>query len=160
MKKDNNVKISVLLCIITICWMYLIYFLSSQNGDQTAQTSSGIAKILADLIYLEPTESQINNMHIAIRKLAHICLFFVLGTLNFLSISSLIRQTTKNIKYITLLCAMLTTSAYGFFDEWHKQFIAGRHFDLRETLLNIICGIFGVILSSLIYKNLKKKKAL
>ena len=41
----------------------------------------------------------------------------------------------------------MLTSACGFFDEWHKQFIAGRHFDADETLLNIACGILGVLLA-------------
>ena len=45
------------------------------------------------------------------------------------------------------MLAMALTSACGFFDEWHKQFIDGRHFDAGETLLNMACGILGVLLA-------------
>lgn len=45
------------------------------------------------------------------------------------------------------MLSLALTSACGFFDEWHKQFIDGRHFDTGETLLNMACGILGVLLA-------------
>ena len=130
---------SMILWTITIVWMLLIFFFSSQNGEQTAKTSGDIAQKTAEIIYVEPSEEQVQNVHLNIRTLAHIMLFSGLGILMFASISS----TFAGKKQVIFLSAAILTSAYGFFDEWHKQFITGRHFDVEETILNICCGIAG-----------------
>ena len=86
-------------------------------------------------------------MHIVLRKIAHIGLFFVLGLLSYAAASNTLGRLRPNKRWPSLVLAMALTSACGFFDEWHKQFIDGRHFDAGETLLNMACGILGVLLA-------------
>lgn len=138
--------IPIALWLITILWITLIFTLSSQNGPQTAQTSDGIAKDVAEIIYQKPTEQQVNKVHFNIRKLAHVGLFFVLGLLSF-SASATTFGWNKKRKYIAMATASVINLSYGFFDEWHKQFIGGRHFQIDEAVLNMVSGIAGVLVT-------------
>ena len=138
--------IPIALWLLTILWIFFIFTLSSQNGPQTAQTSGGIAKDVAEIIYQKPTEPQVNKVHFNIRKLAHVGLFFVLGVLSF-SASATTFGWEKKRKYIAVATASVITLGYGFFDEWHKQFIGGRHFQLDEAVLNMVSGVVGVLVT-------------
>lgn len=151
----------IILWLLTILWIFFIFTLSSQNGPQTAQTSGGIAKDVAEIIYQKPTEPQVNKVHFNIRKLAHVGLFFVLGVLSF-SASGTTFGWEKKRKYIAMSVASLITLCYGFFDEWHKQFIGGRHFQLDEAVLNMVSGVVGVNVTvaavAIIIRTIKMKK--
>lgn len=137
----------LLLWLTTLLWMLAIFLLSSQDGEQTAKASGGMAQTTAELLYQQPTEQQVDQVHIVLRKIAHIGLFFVLGLLSYAAASNTLGRLRPNKRWPSLVLAMALTSACGFFDEWHKQFIDGRHFDAGETLLNIACGILGVLLA-------------
>ena len=137
-------RIPLILWLLTILWLIFIFTLSSQNGPQTAQTSGGIAQDVAEIIYQQPTEPQVNKVHFNIRKLAHVGLFFILGVLSF-SASATSLGWEKKQKYIAMATASVITVSYGFFDEWHKQFIGGRHFQLDEAVINMISGAVGVV---------------
>lgn len=126
--------------------MLAIFLLSSQDGEQTARASGGLAQTISGILYRQPTEQQIGQVHVVLRKSAHIGLFFILGVLSYAAANTLGR-IRPNKRWLSLVLALALTSLYGFFDEWHKQFIAGRHFDTGETILNIACGILGVLLA-------------
>lgn len=115
-------SIPLTLWLLTILWLIFIFALSSQNGAKTAKTSGGIAEDVADIIYQKPTEPQVDKVHFNIRKLAHVGLFFVLGVLSF-SASATTFGWNKKRKYIAMATASVINLSYGFFDEWHKQFI-------------------------------------
>jgi VanZ family protein len=159
MKRDVGINLTkYLLWLLTILWILLIFTLSSQNGPQTAQTSGGIAKDVAEIIYQKPTEPQVNKVHFNIRKLAHVGLFLILGVLSF-SASATSLGWKKKRKYIAMATASVITLSYGFFDEWHKQFIGGRHFQLDEAVLNMMSGAVGVgvtVVMCIILYNIKK----
>ena len=138
-----------MLWLLTIAWLLLIFTLSSQNRVQTVQTSGGIAEKTAEVIYQQPTEDEVDQIPFSIRKLAHVSLFFILGALSF-SASATTFGVKNRRKYWGIAVAVILTSAYGFFDEWHKQFIGGRHFQLNEVMLNIISGVTGALLAALI----------
>lgn len=135
---------SIIFWLITILWISIILYLSSQNGEETARMSSRLAKKLAEFLYHQPSAEQINTVHGAFRKMAHISLFFVLGVLSYVASRSTFRIKNLERKWMAAVMALTITSAYGFYDEWHKQFIVGRHFDIGETVLNICCGLAGV----------------
>ena len=62
-----------------ILWLAVIFFLSSQTGEQTAAISLAIARWLARLF---PGVS-LTSLHLALRKAAHIGVYFVEGALLF-----------------------------------------------------------------------------
>lgn len=143
MKQSGKMKAVIFWC-ITVLWIGMILYLSSQNGEQTARTSLGLAEQIAKMIYQAPSPEQVNIVHGALRKLAHVTLFFVLGILSYTASRITFRVWNLERKRMAVLIAVTITSAYGFLDEWHKQFIVGRHFDIGETMLNIVCGLAGV----------------
>ena len=139
-----------------LVWMLLIFTLSSQNGTQTTQVSAGLAQTTAQVLYDQPTEHQVVEVHMDIRTAAHIVLFFVLGVLLFFACSASFGHTSKRRRWLGAVTAVVLACAYGFFDEWHKQFIDGRHFDLGETALNFICGVSGVLLAAFLFWCIRK----
>lgn len=151
MKLQNRRSISksvVFIGLAILLWLLLIYTLSSQNGPQTAKTSYGLARYVAKQLYETPTAEQLSETHMAIRKLAHIAMFGILGVLvgmvcvkaKGISISS----TRFAMGYFfLLLCSIL--------DEWHKQFIEGRHNEVMDVLLNVIGCSIGLGIVGLIY---------
>lgn len=138
----------IVLLILTICWMGLIWYLSSENGAETAKTSGEIAEKVATVVTHEPKPDVqvVNKIDFSIRKIAHFALFFVLGILVYGTL------TMFKIKWFWL--AIITFGIcciYAFLDEWKKQFIQGRHFQLDEAALNM-CGAFAGIVVVLIVK--------
>ena len=146
MKKFFQNKKFYILGIITILWMLLIYILSSQNGEQTAKLSLYISDFISWFVG-DGTEATAAQNHMEIRKLAHIGLFLGLGVISYLLVyyGSLSEKFSWRHR-LSMLIAFVFTSGYGYFDEWHKQFIEGRHFQLDEAALNIVSGCVGVLL--------------
>ncbi|MEG0409149.1 MAG: VanZ family protein, partial [Bacilli bacterium] len=142
--------VAILLWIISIGWMCMIFYLSSQDGKDTAKTSYGVVEKVADVVYSKPSQQQKNTLHLNVRKMAHVGLFFVLGILLFMSVTMSLKVV--QVTHWVWLCSIpiVLVSCYGYFDEWHKQFIVGRHFDSGETLLNVACGIGGVLATMLL----------
>lgn len=149
-RMSDALVLPVTLWILALCWMGLIFFLSSQNGGQTAKTSSGLAEKAAEVIYTQPTIQQISRVHVDLRKAAHIGLFFALGMLIYAAVKATFSFLNKKNVWLPGVIAAVLTSSCGFFDEWNKQFIAGRHFNTGETLLNVFCGIIGMALTAAI----------
>lgn len=154
----NFNKISIFLWVSFIAWIAIIFFLSSQTGSDTSELSGSIANIFADLIYKNPTLDQINSVNIFIRKTAHIAIFLALGIIAFLATMLTFSPQTSLGIVISVASSVAITFLIGFVDEWKKQFIEGRHFDLTEVNLNLIGGFFGVLLALLAYWIYYKRK--
>ncbi|MDD3403532.1 MAG: VanZ family protein [Hespellia sp.] len=128
-----------------VIWLGIIYYFSTQNGEQTAATGMLWAKKLSVIVYENPSDAQIADFHMILRKSAHLFLFSLLGSIT-TWISAVTFPKAKGIlRAGYLFFAVCLTVGCGYFDEWHKQFISGRHFDHAETLLNMKAGIAGVI---------------
>lgn len=48
---------------------------------------------------------------------------------------------------LSFLGAVAVTSCFSFLDEWHKQFIDGRHFQMEEVALNVCSGIVVIAIA-------------
>ena len=140
----------LLLCI----WITLMFFLSSQNGEQTASTSSGIADWIAMLFYKAPTQPQVNHIHMLLRKSAHIILFFGVGAISFYTFLIL----CKKRPILTMLASLILTVLVAFFDEWYKIYIPGRHCDMGEALLNAISGLIAIGFYILLHRFRRRKE--
>lgn len=141
MKKEK--KSYFIIYVLFFAWIFLIYYLSSQNGPETANTSGRIAVKLAYWLYDKPTIWQINEIHMTIRKIAHVALFAVLGCL----LIQIWRTIFKRVHWLWIaLGAYGMLFVFAFFDEWHKQFIMGRHKDYGDALLNLLGGTIGIVI--------------
>lgn len=154
MKKKNLMVLSI----VMIGWLLLIFFLSSQDGTQTTNLSMFWAEKAADIFYSNPTLAEIQSVHIHIRKIAHIVLFAGLGMLTYMLIAQgTCCKVKKGRIWISAVVALAFVACCGFFDEWHKQFVAGRHFQIEEAALNVWSGIVGIVVVGILI-GLKKKQ--
>lgn len=144
-------KISVFLWLSFITWLIIIFLLSSQTGTQTSELSGGLANIISNLIYKTPTSQQVYSVNIMMRKFAHIAIFFLLSILVCLALMTTFSPSTITFVLVLAAISCLITFAFGFLDEWRKQFVNGRHFDPTEVTLNLIGGFVGVMFALLIY---------
>lgn len=149
-RKSEKQQRSVICLLSTfLIWVLLIFLLSTQNGPQTAHTSEGIAHSIAKLMYGVPDAAQIHEVHMAVRKAAHIVLFFVLGILTGVVCMRIKREWPVVLRFAAGYAFVLF---YSFFDEWHKQFIVGRHNQLGDALLNVLGCSIGIAMAAVIYK--------
>ena len=141
------------LCLCCIGWLGLIFHLSTENGEKTADTSMKIAEKISGMLYSSPTQEQVQSVHHAVRKLAHVVMFFVFGVLISVTgiyISSLWRKPWAAVA--ALVIGFILIVGVGWLDEWHKQFIEGRHYQLGEAIINIISGLSGSGIMVILWK--------
>lgn len=140
---------------ILVVWATLMLTLSSQNGSETAQVSDGFSRWLVQIFFGDdPYEIKFHAVHRFVRKTAHVLLFAVLSAL-----LSGIFNCFENARLI--LCAAVSVgiaALFAFFDEWHKLFIPGRHFDMFDVMLNIIGGIIGAAFFTAAHYFIRRKR--
>lgn len=153
----KNKRLLVVFSLITLGYLGLIFFLSSQEGTDTAATSGTLARFVVNLFYAEPTPQQFDSIHMLIRKLAHIGLFFVLGVLVTLSCGFVPRLKLPIAGAVSTAMVVF----FSFFDEWRKLSIPGRHFSFNESCLNAVSGVVGVAITiaCLCFARRRKQKA-
>ncbi|MFI3206598.1 MAG: VanZ family protein [Clostridia bacterium] len=144
------IKYKILSSISLLFWLLLIIILSSQNGTDTAQTSYKISSFVSKLFYNNANISDIKSVDFVIRKIAHIVLFFGLGfSITLFGFAFFIEMI--DFKFLVLISVVLSVLT-AFLDEWRKQFIVGRHFDIYESMINIGSAIVGVAFMYLFHK--------
>lgn len=142
-------------------WGGLIASLSSENGEQTAQTSRKISVAVAHIVTDSPTEETIAVADRYVRTTAHFVLFFVLGVLIYGALYGL--RIWLN-KYLLGSIAVFLCGGFSYWDEWRKQFIEGRHFQLDEAALNFAGGLSGILALAVVlcgirrWRSSRKKK--
>jgi len=135
-------KRKITLILITIAWMMLIFMLSSQNGTETAQISGSIVEKVIKAFFKNASDQNIEMLHHFIRKFAHVFLFFTLGLL----VGTTVKEFFEKSSIFSFLFALSIVGFCGFFDEWHKQFIQGRHFDFSEVIINVISALCALVI--------------
>ena len=132
-----------------ILWLAVIFFLSSQTGEQTAAISLAIARWLARLF---PGVS-LTSLHLALRKAAHIGVYFVEGALLFPALYGQKGRAGRALALTVALCALIAVV-----DEAHKLAIPGRHCSWPEAALNFLGARPGDALALAIVKRKEKRE--
>ena len=132
-----------------ILWLAVIFFLTSQTGEQTAALSLAIARWLARLF---PGVS-LTSLHLALRKAAHIGVYFVEGALLFPALYGQKGRAGRALALTVALCALIAVV-----DEAHKLAIPGRHCSWPEAALNFLGALPGVALALAIVKRKEKRE--
>ena len=138
---------------ITIAWTVFCLVLSWQTGEQTGAFSLNIAKRLIKVLGAIGVHAELNALHMAIRKSAHVGLFFIVGFLTWLSAMPMAKgRVTRNGFPIVLAILSL-------FAEIPKYWIPGRHLTWSEAFLNVAGVLSGYFLPYLITELFKKRRA-
>ncbi|MDO5291406.1 MAG: VanZ family protein [bacterium] len=147
--KQTRQKKAVFYLIGAICiWLLLIFFLSTQNGPETTTTSEGLAFVIAKYIFGTTDSMHVSWIHMFIRRQAHVVLFLILGSMIGLVCINVKTRISVWGRFIIGYAFLLFCS---FFDEWHKQFISGRHNQFQDALLNVRGCTIGLGIVVLIY---------
>ena len=99
----------------TICWMCLIFYLSSLSGHEVSQP-----------VPLKP-----------IPLIGHIVLFSGLAALLLLAI----RGWKFEINLRWVITVAVFSSLFGISDEYHQSFVTGRHASIVDVLIDSISSI-------------------
>lgn len=129
----RNLKKVIVLLVVMAAWMVLMWRLSTADGTETLRDSMRFARKIGVWLYETPTIEQLNHLNMLLRKLAHVFLYAVLGSMLALLWQLLLER--RNI-WLRILPAILCSTVVAFLDELQKIPVNGRHFDCSESLLN------------------------
>ena len=139
MRSRTNTPLLVALWAVSIGWLAFLIGMSSQNGQETAQTSVRVARLVMWLLGIAPAKLAPVNQ--ALRTLAHFGCFFILGG----AVCAAVQVTWPNRPHsataVAALCSMIAV-----LDEVKKVFISGRHLSWPEAGLNVLGVLCGVAL--------------
>lgn len=152
-----------------LCMMYLIFYLSSQDGVTSAGLSLKVSiKVveIASKIFDHPLTGEeimeyADLIHFLIRKCAHMILYFLLAV----SVSfPLYVYGLRGIPLMLVAGGFCVAFACG--DEYHQSMVAGRGPSKRDVMIDSVGILAGVILVRIvgfigrmtIFKPLAKKK--
>lgn len=153
----NDICLSIVLWGILAAFVLFAYYLSSQDGASTYRLSYQITVKIARIIYGEPTGQQITFLNLAIRKLAHFFVYFIMAVFAYPAVWSIIRLIRcRNQKEIINACIFASISLFAFYDEWHKQYIPGRHNSTAEAFLNVAGCLVGLVVINVIIRIIRK----
>ncbi len=129
-----------------LLWMILIFYMSSQVGNDSAGMSDMIVSFIQSLIHdITTVEVSINTLSFIIRKSAHVIEYMIL---TFFFLYAFYKN--KYNKY--LLYSASLSVLYAMSDELHQTFIPGR----SGTAVDVGIDTIGVVLALLIFLAIKK----
>lgn len=158
MKKNKR----MILIILTIIWMLIIFWFSSQNSTQSSGTSQKVIKAVLKIVSDVEQEQEniiVEQMQHIVRKMAHFSIYMIGGIL----LINLVSTYTAKKAWIY---AWLIGTMYAITDEIHQYFVPGRSCEIRDVVIDssgVIIGIVMVVLIKYILTKLKttmKKEAL
>lgn len=130
---------------LTVFWMCLIYSLSLQPADESAETSKDFGKMVVKIVapdYMDEYESlpevTLEYIDHFLRKSAHFTEFLILGVLVCCSTGQL--GLRRRFLYSLLFCV-----AAASLDESIQLFVPGRAGMVRDVLLDSAGALLGVM---------------
>ena len=137
---------------LLIIWMVIIFLFSNQNGISSQATSDGfmsnVISVMTDITNQDITSEEelkiISSTSFLVRKLAHFTVYFILGILAYLTLSSYLFP--KTIIYSIVFCVV-----YAITDEVHQLFLEGRAFKFLDIFIDTCGSVSGILL--LAYKD-------
>jgi len=150
---DKKRLIRIAAWIITLIWMGIIFYLSSQSAAQSAYLSTGIQnRLLSFLIHFMPNieKMELSNLNFYIRKNAHFMAYFILGVLTYFS---LVQSEVRKPANLALIICFL----YAVSDEVHQLFTPGRSGQFRDVLIDSTGSVLGVLLAFFVINKISQR---
>lgn len=139
---------------LVILWMIIVFWFSSQVGDDSQVTSGNtIRKIITfinnDIDKLK-LEEIVEILQPIVRKLAHFTLYTLGGILIFNMFSSFKLKNKEKI-----FCSILCGAVYAITDEVHQLFVPGRSGMIKDVFIDSLGIITGVLICVVVVKLFK-----
>ena len=161
----------ILLPVMTMVWMCLIFRMSAQPADDSAELSLSVGEMIGRFLIPDfdswPEEEQTawaSRIDHPVRKLAHGMEYMILGILLTLDARIYAREGRRMIqKHISdrpakagrkeLLLSeaaiWMTGTLYACTDEWHQLYVPGRSCQFRDILIDSGGVLAGMLLTGL-----------
>lgn len=154
----KHIKLGILTIIPVVLIACMIFWLSSENAEQSTKTSGTFAgRILRIVIsdYDELSEKEqaalIQRIQFGVRKTAHLTEYLLLG------FSMAVCLNIWKVKF-PFLTAQLCGSLYAATDEVHQLFVDSRSGELRDFLIDSFGVFLGMMICRCIIMIIRKKK--
>ncbi len=164
MIKTIHIK-TIISWLLVVAVMVTIFCFSSQEASESRAVSGGLISMLYSL-YLKITgipcstgqfEATVAELHGIIRKLAHFCIYLLLG---FLFTNAYFVSGIKRLSK-TVPCALVSSAIYAATDEFHQLFVKGRSGEIRDILIDSSGALTGCVLFTFLFfavKIIRKQK--
>jgi VanZ family protein len=121
-------------------WAALIFLFSSEafSGANTA----GILEPLLHNLFPALSGSDIEMIHVLIRKLGHLVEYFVLSIL---MLRALRQEITNKLAPRHLVLGLSLTALYAISDELHQALVPNRSASSIDVLIDVVGGICGTL---------------
>jgi VanZ family protein len=140
--------------VLTILWMFFIFYLSHQPATVSQYQSGGFIDMLSSIPLIGSVITNMIEIGIAefiIRKSAHMFLYFVLAIIVYITIN-------KNLDIKAYIISLVLTGLYACTDEFHQLFIEGRSGEIRDVMVDSTGALIGLIMIFLLMKIKKCSK--
>ena len=158
-------KKTIILGIMVILWMGLIFYMSSNTGDDSGGTSEDIVKYIVakydkitnasqETVKYHESREFMDKANYYFRKTCHFVEYMILSILLLCFVISL-------DKFIIIKCSLyslLISIFYACTDEFHQMFVPGRGGNIKDVIIDSCGALFGIIFVHLIYTCKNKNK--
>lgn len=150
----RNMKIKrIIYTTLLVIWMIVIFLFSNQDGNNSESTSDKVASNVINVyetvtnqeITKEKKFNLIEDTRLLVRKSAHFIIYFILGVLAYLTLTSY--QIDKPILFSILFCFI-----YACSDEVHQMFLDGRSAQFIDVLIDTSGASIGCLLIKIFRK--------
>lgn len=117
-----------------LLWMGLIYFCSSQTGDQVGNWINTLVRPILPTITVDA-----GLVRFSVQKLGHFLEYAVLALLAWRAIEPLQRRAVG-------AAAWLLAVLYAISDEWHQMFVPGRGPSWRDVGIDALGALCGLLI--------------
>lgn len=155
-KKPGSTLRRILRFIPMIAMMVVIFAFSQMPGSDSGQTSG---RILTEVIKLvegirhDPlSQSTIESLHWAIRKLAHFSEYAVFGWFVIYALAGFIKN-----KWASCIFSEAFVFLYAVSDEVHQYFVPGRYMSSLDVGIDSLGALLGIWLFVLFHREKKNK---
>ena len=144
-KIDKIKQKRIIFFILILIWMMFVFYFSNQPGDDSASTSSRVAKIITNIIAsmqnlsADEKNEMIIFLNPIVRKIAHYLIYTLGGLLIINCVHTYTLEERKKILY-----SIFVGFLYASTDELHQYFIDGRSAQIADVMLDTLGVVTGV----------------
>lgn len=139
MRKNIKTAVFIILTLLLACF---IFYMSSQNSQQSTNVSFGIIERLSSAVNcifgFSPDFHWMKYAEKILRKSAHFIVYTLFGGFLMYTLCRF-KKPSLNI----WAAAVIMTACYAATDEFHQTFVPGRSGELRDIMIDTSGGILG-----------------
>ena len=144
--------------LLALAMMVVIFFFSSQNGEESGNLSNSITETVVDFVVktfdvqFEKTEENMSIVKMIIRKLAHFSEYFV-----FAVFVTLFMYTFKLNKLALSGISLAIAALYATTDEFHQSFVDSRFASPIDIGIDSSGALVAILILFLIFSLAERK---